>query len=109
MTYSKLSKWLKRGALTLVACAAVAVLSTEQASAQGYGGRGGSFGRGSGINVSVGNLGLSLGFNNSRGYSNNFNRSPYRGPGVNAYRPPVRSYGGGRGGNAVCPYTGRRY
>ena len=106
MTYSKLTKWLKRGAFTLVACAAVAVLSTEQASAQG---RGGSFGRGSGISVNVGSLGLSLGFNNNRGYSNNFKRSPYRGPSINSYRPPVRSYGGGRGGNAVCPYTGRRY
>ena len=62
MTYSKLPQIFKRVAFTFVACASVAVLSAEQASAQSYGGRGGSFGRGAGVSVNVGNLGLSVGF-----------------------------------------------
>ena len=113
MTYSKLPQLLKRVAFTLVACASVAVLSTEQASAQSYGNRGGSFGRGSGISVNVGNLGLSVGFNNNRGFSgnrgyNNVKRPYSPGPKASYYRPPVKSYGNRGGGyGAACPYGGR--
>ena len=95
MTYSKLPQLLKRVAFTLVACASVAVLSTEQASAQSYGNRGGSFGRGAGISVNIGNLGLSVGIGGNRGYTNNVKRpySPKPKPKASYYRPPVKNYG----------------
>ena len=112
MTYSKLPQLLKRVAFTLVACASVAVLSTEQASAQSYGSRGGSFGRGAGISVNVGSLGLNVGIGSNRGgYTNNVKRPYAPKPKAKAsyYRPPVKSYGNRGGGfaAAACPYGGR--
>ena len=108
MTYSKLPLLLKRAAFALVAYAAVAVLSTEQASAQSYGGRGGSFRRGAGISVNVGSLGLNVGIGSNRGYSNNVKRPYYPSPKTSSYRPPVRNYGNRGGGyGAACPYGGR--
>ena len=114
MTYSKLSQLLKRVAFALVACATVAVLSADQASAQSYGGRGGSFGRGAGVSVNVGNLGLSVGigsnrgYSGNRGYSNNVKRPYYPSPKASSYRQPVKNYGNRGGGfGAACPYGGR--
>ncbi len=105
MTKSTLSRWLMRGAFTLAAVAAVSVLPAEQANAQFYGGsRGfssGSYGRGGGISLSVGNVGLNYGYGG--GYGGGAYRSVYRSPAVNYYRP---SYGGAyRGGN----YRGGSY
>ena len=101
MTHSKLSRLLKRGAFTLVACAAISVLSAEQADAQYYsGGRGisiGSFGGGGGFNLSYGNFSPRYGYGGGRGFSNSYYRPSYYGRSSSYYRPSTRYYGN-RGG-----------
>ena len=107
MTHSKLSKWVKRSALALVACAAFAMVSAEQAQAQFYGGRGvsvGTFGRGLSINIGGGGFNRGFGgFNSGFGGYNygGFNRG-YGGFNSGYRYVPQRSYyrgsyGGGRG------------
>jgi len=116
MTHLKLSRWVKRGAFTLIACAALAMISAEQAQAQYYGGRGvsiGSFGRGGGLSISIGNSGFSRGYGGgfSRGYGGGYSNygGGYRyAPQRSYYRGGGGYYGGGgygRGGS----YYGRRY
>ena len=111
MTKLKLSKWVKRSAFTVIACAALVMISADQADAQYYGGRGfssfnsfgGGFGRGySGL--SYGNGFSNRGFNNfNSGYRYSPQRSYYRGGGG--------FYGGGNNyyGRGRSNYYGRRY
>ena len=80
MTQSKISKWFKRGAFSMIACAAVMMVSAEQANAQYYGrGFNNGFGR-SGLSINIGTGGFNRGFG---GGFNSFNvvpqRSYYRG------------------------------
>lgn len=125
MTNSKLSRWLKSGAFTLIACAAIAVLSTEQAAAQSYlsGNRGisiSSFGRGGGFNLSVGSVGPNYGyrggsFKSGFGGPGKYYGPSYRGSGGNYYRSPAKYYGkgggfsSGRGGFGPQYYGRGRY
>ena len=82
MNKSKLLKWIKRGAITMIACAAVFAVSAEQANAQFYNSRGfsnGNFGRtGISLNIGTGGVGFgNYGRSNFNGFNSGFNNSRY--------------------------------
>ena len=116
MTQLKISRWLKRGAFAVIACAAIAMVSAEQANAQFYGGRGISINSGlRGFNLNIGNgfnRGLNYGgLNYGRGYGGygNFN-SGYRYVPQTSYYRGGGSYGRGVGyGVNSFPYQSRYY
>ena len=120
MTQSKLSRWFKRGALAMVACAAIVMVSADQAKAQFYGGRGISINSGlRGFNLNIGNGINGFSYGRGLGYRRGF--STYGGLNSGYAIVPQRSFyrgGGGFYGSGLSypasrfpyqsPYYGRR-